>query len=315
MGALDVAAGRDTWDLLNKNRGAIQAALPSHLTVDRMLRVSLTEMRKTPELLLCEPKSFLAAIIQASQLGLEPGGALGECYLVPFNNKKSQRKEVQLIVGYRGLINLARRSGQIASISARSVFAGDRFEVSYGLNESLVHEPQMKSQAGAELIAAYAVARLKDGGHQFEVMSRDEIERVKRRARAGDGLRHDLIRDRALCEVRVLLLVGGLVIGVVASPAAFDRVAPLFVDMFSGFLVLFLLDMGATAMSKLLASRALTWRVVAFAAVWPLIAGSIGVALGVLAGLGVGGAGVLGAMAASASYIAACTGDGRQNTT
>ncbi len=103
----------------------------------------------------------------------------------------------------------------------------------------------------------------------------------------------------------ILLLAGGLVIGLVASDRSFARVAPLFVDLFTGFLVLFLLDMGATAMTRLRVSRTLTMRVVLFAVVWPLCAGAIGVCLGAAVGMSHGGAGVFGAMAASASYIAA----------
>ncbi len=103
----------------------------------------------------------------------------------------------------------------------------------------------------------------------------------------------------------ILLLGGGLIIGLVSSERSFARVTPLFDDLFTGLLVLFLLDMGAIAMSRLRVSRSLTLRVVVFAMVWPLCAGALGVLLGAAAGLSTGGIGVFGAMAASASYIAA----------
>ncbi|EKF2878464.1 recombinase RecT, partial [Escherichia coli] len=82
-------------------------------------------------------------IVQCSQLGLEPGSALGHAYLLPFGNKneKSGKKNVQLIIGYRGMIDLARRSGQIASLSARVVREGDEFNFEFGLDEKLIHRP------------------------------------------------------------------------------------------------------------------------------------------------------------------------------
>ncbi|MFO1536343.1 MAG: sodium-dependent bicarbonate transport family permease [Actinomycetota bacterium] len=111
---------------------------------------------------------------------------------------------------------------------------------------------------------------------------------------------------REVCTGRsVLLLVGGLVMGAVASDAAFVRVEPFFVGLFTGLLVLFLLDLGATAASRLREHRSLTPPVVAFGLVTPLILGATGVAVGTLAGLSPGGAAVFGAMTASASYIAA----------
>lgn len=111
---------------------------------------------------------------------------------------------------------------------------------------------------------------------------------------------HEVLTGRS-----VLLLAGGLVIGLVTSDAGFARVEPFFVDAFPGLLVLFLLDMGATAAARLRESRSLTPRVVAFAVAMPVVAGTVGVLLGTAVGLSTAGAAVLGVMAASASYIAA----------
>lgn len=162
--------------LLESQKKQIALALPSHMKPDRMLRIALTEIRKNPALGECDPLSFLGAIIQSAQLGLEPGNALGHAYLVPYWNKKKGIREVQLIPGYRGFIDLARRSGQIMSISARVVHENDLFEYEYGLEEKLKHVPA-KEDAG-ELVSAYAVAKLKDGGYQFEIMSRDQIDAI-----------------------------------------------------------------------------------------------------------------------------------------
>lgn len=154
-------------------------ALPKHMTADRLARIALTEVRKVPKLAQCDQTSFLGAIMQAASLGLEPGGALGHCYLIPFENRKQNRTDVQFIVGYRGMIDLARRSGQIVSLEARAVYAKDEFDVTLGLDSSIIHRPDWTAADRGPVTFVYAVAKLRDGGVQFEVMSRAEIERVR----------------------------------------------------------------------------------------------------------------------------------------
>ncbi|HGB8995030.1 TPA: recombination protein RecT [Salmonella enterica subsp. enterica serovar Saintpaul] len=165
----------------------LAAALPRHMTAERMIRIATTEIRKVPALGDCDTMSFVSAIVQCSQLGLEPGGALGHAYLLPFGNRneKSGKKNVQLIIGYRGMIDLARRSGQIASLSARVVREGDDFSFEFGLEEKLVHRPGENEDAPVTHV--YAVARLKDGGTQFEVMTRKQIELVRAQSKAGNN--------------------------------------------------------------------------------------------------------------------------------
>jgi len=167
-----------------KMKMQIAAALPKHLTPERYARVALTEMRKNPDLAACEPKSFLGALMQAAQLGLEPGGALGHAYLIPFNrsvkrgNAWVKIKECQIIIGYRGMIDLARRSGQIVSLSARAVYEKDRFSYEYGLDEKLEHTPYEGADAG-RLTHVYSVAKIVGGGIQFEVMSVDKVKAIR----------------------------------------------------------------------------------------------------------------------------------------
>lgn len=160
-------------------------ALPKHMTADRLARIALTEIRKVPKLAQCDQTSFLGAIMQVAALGLEPGGALGHAYLIPFDKNKRvgsewvyDRTEVQLIIGYRGMIDLARRSGQIVSLSARIVYANDKFSYGYGLDETMEHIPHEGTEPG-EMTHVYAVARLVGGGVQFEVMSRAKVERTR----------------------------------------------------------------------------------------------------------------------------------------
>lgn len=162
-----------------KIKAQMALALPKHVTADRLARIALTEVRKVPKLAQCDQTSFLGAIMQCAALGLEPGGALGHCYLVPFENRRANRVEVQFIIGYRGMLDLARRSGQIVSLEARAVYEKDHFEVELGLDSKIVHKPNWQAADRGKLTFVYAVAKLKDGGVQFEVMSRAEIEHIR----------------------------------------------------------------------------------------------------------------------------------------
>ena len=175
-------------NLFNDDRikSQIATAVPKHITPDRLMRVALVEMNKNPTLGLASPKSFVSAIIQCSSLGLEPGGALGHVYLIPFGNGKDEkgRSNVQVIIGYRGMIDLARRSGQIVSISARAVYENDTFEFEYGLDETIRHKPCTDADKGV-LTHVYAVAKLKDGGVQFEVMSVADVKAIQKQSKAG----------------------------------------------------------------------------------------------------------------------------------
>lgn len=161
-------------------------ALPKTLTAERLTRIVMTECRKTPQLLKCNRESFLGAVLQCAQLGLEPGGALGHCYLLPFGSGKGADglPNCQLIIGYRGMIDLARRSGQIKSIGAFCVHATDDFSYELGLHPDIHHVPAASADRGP-VTYVYAVAQLKDGGVQFEVMNRAEIEKVRDTSKAG----------------------------------------------------------------------------------------------------------------------------------
>lgn len=166
----------------------LSVALPKAMTPERLVRVVTTECRKTPALLNCNPESFLGAVLQCAQLGLEPGGALGHCYLLPFGNGKAKdgRPNAQLIIGYRGMIDLARRSGQIVSICAYTVHEKDHFVWRLGLDPDIEHVPSPEADRG-KMTYVYAVAKLKGGGVQFEVMSRAEVEKVRKQSKAGSS--------------------------------------------------------------------------------------------------------------------------------
>ncbi len=170
--------------LLTVKRGEIAKMLPKHLNAERLMKVAQIAATTTPALAKCDVASLVGAIGQCAMLGLEPNTVLGHAYLVPFNTKRKDGEgnerwvnSVQVIVGYKGLIDLARRSGQIVSIAAHEVCANDKFELVYGLDEKLNHTPAMEERG--EIIGFYAVAKLKDGGHAFEFMSRYQIEIIR----------------------------------------------------------------------------------------------------------------------------------------
>ncbi len=171
--------------LLERSHKEIAAALPKHLTADRLTRIAMTEVRKNQDLLNCDQASLLGAVIQSAQLGLEPGSALGHCYLIPFNNKQKGRKEVQFIIGYRGMLELARRSGACAKVDARAVYAGDEFKYQLGLDEKLEHVPADR-KLGDQITHVYAIATLKSGTKQFDVMTRAEVEEIRATSATGD---------------------------------------------------------------------------------------------------------------------------------
>lgn len=171
-----------------KFQAQMALALPKSMTADRLTRIVMTECRKAPALLKCAPESFYGAVLQCAALGLEPGSALGHCYLLPFGNGKdrSGRPNAQLIIGYRGMIDLARRSGQIISLQAWTVHAQDTFNYQLGLEPDIQHVPASTADRGP-VTHVYAVAKLKGGGVQFEVMSRAEIEKVRSTSKAGNS--------------------------------------------------------------------------------------------------------------------------------
>jgi recombination protein RecT len=165
---------------LDKQKPQIARALPRHIDIERFTRIALTTLRQTPQLQQTTPESFLGAIMLAAQLGLEPG-PLGQAYIVPFNNKG--RMEAQFIVGYKGYIDLARRSGQLLSIEVRTVYEADEFEYSFGLDGDIRHIPSRAEDRGNPVMW-YGIAKFKDGGLYYEVMSRGDIERYRKRSKA-----------------------------------------------------------------------------------------------------------------------------------
>ncbi|GAB3884482.1 recombinase RecT [Terrabacter terrigena] len=163
-------------------------AAPRGVEAKQIVRDVLTALSKNPDLHKCTHASVLGGAMTMAQLGLRIG-VLGHGWLVPFWNRKAiwietlddgstrERRgawEAQLIIGYQGLVELAHRSGQIQSISARTVHEKDYFAREYGVDEKLVHRPAAGPRG--EPVAYYAVVRFANGGTSFYDMTRAEME-------------------------------------------------------------------------------------------------------------------------------------------
>jgi recombination protein RecT len=171
---------------------ALQSSVPStmqkYLTPDRVTRIVLGAVSRDKYLMQCTPASILRSVMDSVSLGLEPtGGVLGQAYMIAYrNNKQGGRYEAQLIVGYRGLISLARRSGGIQSVEAHIVYEKDHFDLEYGLDSKIKHKPSFEADRG-KILGAYSVARFVEGGFHFEFMTKAEIDAIRERSRAANN--------------------------------------------------------------------------------------------------------------------------------
>lgn len=186
--ALEVAKqsqeAKTIMDLINRQKPELEKALAGTIGVERFTRTILTELRRTPKLYECSQESLLGAMMLAAQLQLEPG-PLGLVYLVPF------KKQVEFIVGYRGYVELAFRSGLVKDVSASLVYEFDDFDFREGTRPFLDHKPTpvirgaVTEEDRGQLVAAYAVARLKTGGAPFKVIYEPDWQRAKSKSPAG----------------------------------------------------------------------------------------------------------------------------------
>lgn len=164
-------------DLIERHEPQFRVALAGTIDPAKFSRVALTAIRASEGLQNASVPSLLGALMGCAQLGLEPHGPLGHAYLVPF------KKEVQLIIGYQGMIELAYRSGRVASINARVVKEGDEyFDYEFGTNEYIRHRP---GDGTGEVTFSYAVGKLVSGGQSMVVLNRLEVDRLRDRSKAG----------------------------------------------------------------------------------------------------------------------------------
>lgn len=169
---------------------SLRQTLPKHMDSGRLIRVTLSAFQTNPKLLECTPETVMLSLMRAAAMGLEPdGGPLGQGYLVPFWNGKARRLDCQFIPGYRGLIKLARNSGEVADVWADVAYEKDSFDYELGVNPTLKHKRNDEVTDPGPIKYAYAVARFRDGERKFVVMNRREIEEIKAKSssRTKDG--------------------------------------------------------------------------------------------------------------------------------
>jgi len=171
-------------DMLESDEFKMQVAkaLPKHLTPDRFIRIACTAIMRTPKLQQCDQASFFNSLLTLSQLGIEPDGR--RAHLIPFENRKRNVMECQLILDYKGIVELAMRTGQVSYIHADIICENDTFE--YNKGEIKQHKIDFKKPRG-KVYASYAICRFKDGTEKAEVMPMEEIVAIKNRSRAGNS--------------------------------------------------------------------------------------------------------------------------------
>lgn len=164
---------------LKANSGSIKRMAAKTIDPEQFAVQIFNSVSLTPALQKCSMVSVLRASLQAAQLGLTPGNALGEAYLVPYGD------QAVMIPGYRGLGALAFRSGHVLSINAREVYEGDDFEFEFGLNPRLKLIPGSGDRDASRITHVFCVINLKDGAVLYDVMTRAEVERIRKRSKAG----------------------------------------------------------------------------------------------------------------------------------
>ena len=160
------------FDLIQKQKPAFAMALGKAIDPERFTRIALTVVKQNPALMQCSAMSLLGALMSSAQLGLEPN-ILGQSYIIPYRNKGVY--EAQFQIGYKGLIKLFYNSENALSITAQEVYENDKFEYAFGLNPKLIHEPVLSNRG--EVIAYYAVAKLKGGAEAFAVLSKEDAKK------------------------------------------------------------------------------------------------------------------------------------------
>ncbi len=165
----------------------VKMTLPAHMKPERLTKVLLSACLNTPMLMEVNQLSLLKTLAQLSELGLEPGSAMGHVYLIPFRNKAAGRVDVNVIIGYRGYVELARRSGTIEQIETHVVFKDDLFELGYGIGDArkLKHVPNWGGgRDDKDALLVYGIVRMKDGGIHVDAMSLEECRRIRNKSQA-----------------------------------------------------------------------------------------------------------------------------------
>lgn len=155
----------------------IKEILPAHLKPDRFMRVAYAALVRTPKLQECTKMSVIDCLVRLSQVGLEPDGRMA--HLIPF------KSVCTLVIDYKGLVDIVRRSGEVTTIEARAVHQNDKFDFCFGSHQRLHHVPCLDQEPGP-VIAAYSFVKFKDGSESFHIVSKREIDAIRKRSASAD---------------------------------------------------------------------------------------------------------------------------------
>lgn len=172
--------------LIKRCAPQLQAVMPKGFTPERLTQLAIATYKQIPDLKECSVQSMLSCCLKCAEIGLEPNDIMGNAYILPYNNRKTGRKEAQFILGKNGMLELVRRSGQVKTVRTQCVYEGDDFE--YWEDETGVHfsfKPNLDADHSAKnLKLVYLSCHLKDGGFVFLQMSKKEVDEVKERSKA-----------------------------------------------------------------------------------------------------------------------------------
>jgi recombination protein RecT len=167
-------------------RAKLAEVASSAMKPDDLIRMALMAASRQPELAKCSRSSIVRSLLDAAALGIKPGGLMGRGWLVPRWNKRTGELECAFDPGWRGLIDVARRSGEVRRVEAHVVYERDEFVIEHGLDTRLIHRPCLDGARG-DIVAAYAVAWYRDGGRQLEVLLREDIDKIRRASASKSG--------------------------------------------------------------------------------------------------------------------------------
>lgn len=174
-------------DFLMEKRSSLATVAAKGVDVEKFVRYVGLAMAREPKIALCTRLSVIQAVTTAVQLGLRPDGVMGSAYLIPF--REDGQLVCQFMAGYRGLIDLARRSGEVVNIEARVVYKGEKFKVAYGTDPYIQHEPNLGEQKDEDIVAFYAIGFIQGRGGaedvpQFEVMTKAQVDKIRHKCKA-----------------------------------------------------------------------------------------------------------------------------------
>jgi recombination protein RecT len=175
----------------------------------QFVQIVLSEIKKNEKLLLAfneNPASMFASILAGAEIGLIPSDMLGEFYLIP--RKIEGKMTVTPLIGYKGLVNIILRSGEVTKVHTQCVFEGEEFEPIYGLEPNIIHKPNYEIERSSKTLKfVYAVAKLKNGDYQFEVLSRGDIVKINSLSRYDNALYFNDQKDPQMWMVRKTALI------------------------------------------------------------------------------------------------------------